>query len=1410
MADGVAIRTLRVSAELDSASYAQGAARKVAADRAMVESGKAAAEQQDVTARKLAEGSRAVDALQRSIDPAFNAQQRLAAGTATVQRALDAGRISAERAAIVMEGLNGKYSAHIAGAGAAAAANQNLGNAFRFSFTEAEIFRSGLINTVQSLAAGLGPAKTFETQIFQIAPAFARVGAAALGIAAPIVAVGAVLALVISRASSIDSEIRALTVSLKAMGDVAGYSGGQLRSIATGLVQQGASRSDATAAVQAIVQQRSLQGPVVGQLAGLSVDVAAGLGTSVPEAAKKLADAAASGYAGFKKLDDELGIFNTTELANIRSMTEHGDRAGALALTIDKLHDRFDGLHREALSPAQQGFEDLRKSYDKFIEDVANSEPIQRLVKNLGIIAQYGSQAINPSTQSQVSQAEQDLDRARYELERNKTGRLGAPTIGQRQFLAEAQAGFDAAQERLNRLNAAAQASDFQGPDALYPTPAKAGGAASENVAATQDKKLLGELTEAYQREAKAAQASIGTRDIVRAGLAAEVEAREKLKTEEGAAALVTLRQNEARQKLATTAHDAIVIDLDEAKSQRAIAAAYGQSAAAGQQAEIVERARLEAVRNSAVIEKDRAAALRATVAAQSLAENAKQLDALKFQADASGALAAAELKGAAAVAEAARQTDVALFAKNALAKADESTLAAVNEQIAAYDKLTRTLLTNSQAAAANRALKSSQDDLVLAQAEFNLVGQLPVFRASELAVMQAKIQLQNQGISLTSAEGQAILANVEATTKLRAAAQEVDAITSKIGDAFAQSLIDGSKNAFDQLKSLAKTTLAQIASQMVFRPLIQPVVAQIVGAVTGVSGSTGGVSSLIPVAGAPFSSTVQGPSAPGELGFNQLSQVSSLFNAGKTGFNLFSGGSGISTSISGLFTQPLGASFVGPPTAAQAAAANLSFLAPVGSSGGLLGSGGALGSGLSAFGAASVFAALITIGKQVEANNENNAVGKTLLSLLGPSIQQVQADPKQAIGPLIGVPQPLLNALGLFNAHPTVGPNATARVATTPTGAFAYGASADNGGDAAGALALARSLADSVNAFVAALGGKITGGGLDFGVGSFPSQGGQFFENKNQFTYFGGDTEALANFASLKLLRDSTITGLGTNTALALKNSPAKTLQDLAGDIAIGQLVDNLGALKDNFDDLKSATDQAAAGVKAIEKQYDDFVAKATSLGIAAADVQKGFAASIDAQVQQQLDAIENPTKQALAVEQAVADARLELARKVGADIVKVEQLNAVERQSIVDQQFGDLKQLVDDLRFGDLSPLKGSDKLAAASTRYNQAVNDNAPDLAAIARQYLGVAKGALGTTQAFGAIYADVLNTAGSLAGLPGFPAAGASDNSDLISALLRSTSDQTATLTSGTDQTNALLTALLKEIRKLSDPTVRLAA
>src|SRR5215472_1440723 len=77
----VALSPLRIEAELDASKYVAGAQAKAEADAKMVQSGEKVAGSVDATQRRLGESSTAVERLARSIDPAYNAQQRLVTAT---------------------------------------------------------------------------------------------------------------------------------------------------------------------------------------------------------------------------------------------------------------------------------------------------------------------------------------------------------------------------------------------------------------------------------------------------------------------------------------------------------------------------------------------------------------------------------------------------------------------------------------------------------------------------------------------------------------------------------------------------------------------------------------------------------------------------------------------------------------------------------------------------------------------------------------------------------------------------------------------------------------------------------------------------------------------------------------------------------------------------------------------------------------------------------------------------------------------------------------------------------------------------------------------------------------------------------------------------------------------------------
>ncbi|KQS79824.1 hypothetical protein ASG25_21790 [Rhizobium sp. Leaf384] len=110
------LRSLRVAADLDANGYAAGANRKVAADRAMSESGRQAAQAMEAvgttaasTNTKISSAADGIERIKRQFVTGYAAQADFDRGLKTVGAGLDKGRLSAEQASVAVENLSRKY-----------------------------------------------------------------------------------------------------------------------------------------------------------------------------------------------------------------------------------------------------------------------------------------------------------------------------------------------------------------------------------------------------------------------------------------------------------------------------------------------------------------------------------------------------------------------------------------------------------------------------------------------------------------------------------------------------------------------------------------------------------------------------------------------------------------------------------------------------------------------------------------------------------------------------------------------------------------------------------------------------------------------------------------------------------------------------------------------------------------------------------------------------------------------------------------------------------------------------------------------------------------------------------------------------------------------------------------------------
>ena len=277
------------------------------------------------------------------------------------------------------------------------------------------------IDVFQQLASGAPIMTTFIQQGGQIGQVMAvsntSIGAVAKSIGGMIAANAGIIAAtagmvgfgvaiyaVASRSSELESQQRALGVAIAGVGRSAELSTGQLQGYITQLKQQGVAAADAQAAVTALARNPSLSSGAIGRIVGLGADAAAGSGKSISETFQMLTEASKGSFEGIIKLDEAFNLLTAQQVANIRVMTEHGDKAKAADEAFRLLKDRVTGLNEQSLSPMEKAFRDMGNAWDGFMTKVLNSGPVVAVMSQLAKDVRSISGAIFGNTGAELSQ----------------------------------------------------------------------------------------------------------------------------------------------------------------------------------------------------------------------------------------------------------------------------------------------------------------------------------------------------------------------------------------------------------------------------------------------------------------------------------------------------------------------------------------------------------------------------------------------------------------------------------------------------------------------------------------------------------------------------------------------------------------------------------------------------------------------------------------------------------------------------------------------------------------------------------------------------------------------------------------------------------------------------------------------
>lgn len=1064
--------------------------------------------------------------------------------------------------------------------------------------------------------------------------------------AAAVAALGAGFAILAAQRESSERAFKQIESSLSLTGRAAELTRSQMR----GLIEEAArlpdmSRDLATKAIAEFARMKNLSGAQIRDLTLLVNDYATATGQDVPSAAAAMARGLKDPAGMVLQLSEQFGGLTVQQYRAIEALQKSGKQADATKLAIEALKSTVADATKNSMTPFQEAMSSLGNAWEDLTSSFKDLTWVQYFLKGIGMGVSALSDFFKWLKGNKQESLNSDLDDAiaGKKAWQNRMDRMNSygPGYGPNKYdLAQGdywQKRIEAAQKA--RVDYANELQAKQIPGSSGAPGSAATGVNQVDVAAVSG--LLDKYGGLSTQRKQIEQDISALNEAFKAGA---------INSDQYAAAVGRANsQLAALQEPVKLAQDALAREaeiLSKPIGQREL---YRAKIEATTQALLAGRSASEAAALGHIAEQ-RALLQMRTAAKDQLTELDNQIEATK------NITAARSLDYKATLQQQAANEAYAASLKNPTVQVQELT-----------NKLMELQKVRQQDAYA-QDLQDRQQEVQLAQAEYNMIGKSAKQRSHDLTLMREKLKLEKQYPLLTQQERDALLDLTDQQIKLNAEAGKLNGIfdeaRSSLEDAFTDAL-DGSTKSFKDFASnvgnIIKRMAAQIATQLIFTPIINGVMGG------GTSGSTATASSLLSMLGT--------ASSGGSVAGQSLSLLGSVANV--SGLLGPLSGVGSSSLVNGIGAQlGFGNLFTSSGVSAGWTSASL---------GSVLG-----GAGLG-FGAGNLLNTILG------GNQTNGMYGSGAGAAAGAMIGSVVPVVGTVIGGLLGG---LLGGGvgGLFGGKPSdKTQGGTLNLSTlekTTNGLGGKKFSQENADYRDALLDAASTFAKMIQST-----GATTSGTISVAIGS---RDGLRVNGKN----YGYNNEAV-----LAAVMNSVLDGaqnLSDTFKTISKTLGFKDMNELATAFDFGIF----------YDSLVKPAKAAATATDDLSKAYDEYIAKAQKYGLSVSAFTEGFAKQFDSNMLDAITAIEDPYSIAIKQFETEAQARLDYATKVGADIVQVEKYNALLRKEI-NVQYGkdttealkknaeDLKKWLDNELTGANSSLTPMQQFTAAQKSFADAIS-------------------------------------------------------------------------------------------------------
>ena len=207
---------------------------------------------------------------------------------------------------------------------------------------------------------------------------------------AALVATGLTAVFAAAKKAAEESEVatRRLEAVIRATGNASGYTGAQLGVMADNLARMTQFDDEAfRTATATILRFGDVSGKQLERTLKLSADLAAFMGSDLPNAAETLGKAIAAPSQGMDRLQRSVGYFTEAQKAAIKAMDEGGDRLGAQNALLDILQGKIGGTAEVMNQGLTRATKDLTKAIGELLEVAGKTSENSLTVQALDMVS---------------------------------------------------------------------------------------------------------------------------------------------------------------------------------------------------------------------------------------------------------------------------------------------------------------------------------------------------------------------------------------------------------------------------------------------------------------------------------------------------------------------------------------------------------------------------------------------------------------------------------------------------------------------------------------------------------------------------------------------------------------------------------------------------------------------------------------------------------------------------------------------------------------------------------------------------------------------------------------------------------------------------------------------------------------